>query len=152
MLYEGVVLFGVVMIFGFLYSTLTQQRHALQGRHGMQAFMFVVLGIYFIWFWCKGGQTVAMKTWHIRLQTASGEPVPPIRALARYLLSWLWFMPALLLAQLAGWHDSGSVFGALSIGVLLYATLTHWLPQRQFLHDRLCGTRLVRLTTSAKPG
>src|SRR5690606_4324287 len=34
--YEGVLLFGVVMIAGFLFSTLTQQRHALQGRHGLQ--------------------------------------------------------------------------------------------------------------------
>ena len=66
-LYEGVLLFGVVMIAGYLYSSLTQQRHALQGTLGLQLFLFVVLGIYFVWFWSHGGQTVAMKTWHIRV-------------------------------------------------------------------------------------
>ena len=47
-LYEGVLLFGVVMIAGYLYSSLTQQRHALQGQSGLQAFLFVVLAIYFV--------------------------------------------------------------------------------------------------------
>ena len=152
MLYEGVLLFGVVMIAGFAYATLTQQRHALSGRHGLQAFMFLVLGVYFVWFWSRGRQTVAMKTWHLQLQTNSGEDVSPHRALARYLLSWLWFLPALLLAELAGWHSSSEVSGALIAGVLAYASLSRWMPQRQFLHDRLCGTRLVHLPRPAKPG
>ncbi|MFM8508721.1 MAG: RDD family protein, partial [Betaproteobacteria bacterium] len=34
--YEGVILFGVVMIAGYLFSTLTQQRHALQGQWGLR--------------------------------------------------------------------------------------------------------------------
>lgn len=151
MVYEGVLLFGVVMIAGYLYSALTQQRHALNGRHGLQAFMFVVLGIYFVWFWSKSGQTVAMKTWHLQLQTTSGDRVPQARALARYLLSWLWFIPALLLAEFAGWHSSSQVLSALAVGMLVYASLSWWMPQRQFLHDRLCGTRLVHLPHTPKP-
>jgi len=58
--YEGVILFGVLMIAGYLYSTLTGQRHALQGKAGQQFFLFLVLGIYFVWFWSHGGQTVDM--------------------------------------------------------------------------------------------
>ena len=72
--YEGVLLFGVLMIAGYLYSTLTQQRHALSGLHGLQAFLFLVLGIYFVWFWSRGGQTVAMRTWHIRLDIHASKP------------------------------------------------------------------------------
>ena len=100
--YEGVLLFGVVMIAGYLFSSLTQQRHALTGRHGLQAFLFVILGIYFAWFWSHGGQTVAMKAWHIRLVDRDGKPVGERRALVRYLLSWLWFVPALLALMLSG--------------------------------------------------
>ena len=33
-LYEGVLLFGVLMISGYLYSSLSQQRHALSGATG----------------------------------------------------------------------------------------------------------------------
>ena len=142
-LYEGVLLFGVVMIAGYLYSSLTQQRHALHGQHGLQAFLFVVLGIYFVWFWSHGGQTVAMKTWHIRLVSASGESVGEWRAAARYLLSWLWFLPALAIAHAAGARSAGSLFGAMALGVLAFAALSLLHPQRQYWHDALCGTRLV---------
>jgi uncharacterized RDD family membrane protein YckC len=142
-IYEGVLLFGVVMIAGYLFSTLTQQRHALLGRHGLQAFLFVVLGIYFVWFWSHGGQTVAMKAWHIRLVDSAGAPVSQGRALLRYLLSWLWFVPALATLYLAGLHGGGAIAGVLTAGVIVYAALALLHPQRQFWHDAVCGTRLV---------
>lgn len=141
--YEGVLLFGVVMTAGLLYSVLTQQRHALTGLHGMQLVIFAVLALYFGWFWSHGGQTVAMKTWHLRLLDRAGRPVAAWRALVRYLLSWLWFLPALALARSVGWHSGGAVAAALTIGVLAYAGLSLFLPQRQYLHDRLSGTQLV---------
>lgn len=141
--YEGVLLFGVTMIAGYLFSSLTQQRHALQGKAGLQAFLFVVLAIYFAWFWSRSGQTLAMKSWHIRLVMADGSPVGQGRAVLRYLLSWLWFVPALLAAWLAGLHSSGAISGMVLAGVLAYATLTRLRPDRQFWHDVVCGTRLI---------
>jgi uncharacterized RDD family membrane protein YckC len=147
LVYEGVLLFGVLMIAGYLYSSLTQQRHALVGTHGLQAFLFVVLGIYFVWFWSNGGQTVAMKTWHIRLVTHDLKPVSQPRALARYLLSWLWFLPALAVAHFAGMTGGAQVAAALAGGMLIYAGLSRLHAQRQFWHDALCGTRLVHWRT-----
>jgi len=141
--YEGVLLFGVVMIAGYLFSTLTQQRHALLGRHGLQAFLFVVLGIYFVWFWSRGGQTVAMKAWHIRLVDRAGAPVSQARALLRYVLSWLWFVPALATLYFAGLHGGGAISVVVIAGVVVYAALALLHPQRQFWHDAVCGTRLV---------
>jgi uncharacterized RDD family membrane protein YckC len=142
-IYEGVLLFGVLMIAGYLFSSLTQQRHALVGRHGLQAFLFVVLGIYFVWFWSHGGQTVAMKAWHLRLVTASGGAVSQPRALARYTLAWLWFVPALLALYLSPIRSVPAMFAVISVGVLGFAALARLHPQRQFWHDAACGTRLV---------
>jgi uncharacterized RDD family membrane protein YckC len=141
--YEGVLLFGVLMIAAYLFSTLTQQRHALLGRHALQAFLFVVLAIYFVWFWSHGGQTVAMKAWHIRLVDREGAPVSQARALARYLLCWLWFLPALGALWLADLHGGGATAGLMIAGVVVYAALARMHPQRQFWHDAVCGTRLV---------
>jgi len=141
--YEGVLLFGVLMISGYLFSTLTQQRHALLGRHALQGFLFVVLGIYFVWFWSHGGQTVAMKAWHIRLVDRVGAPVSQARALARYVLAWLWFLPALAALYLAELHGGLAISAVLLAGVLAYALLARLNPERQFLHDIACGTRLV---------
>lgn len=142
-LYEGVLLFGVTMITGLLWSLLTQQRHALQGRVGLMTFLFVVLGIYFVFFWSRGGQTVAMKAWHIRVVDAAGLPLRRGRALLRYLLAWLWFLPALAAVQIAGLHGKGEISVAVVAGVLAYAALAWLRPDRQFWHDVVAGSRLV---------
>lgn len=141
--YEGVLLFGVVFVAGFLYSTLTRQDHALRGQTGLQMFVFLVLALYFVTFWSRGGQTVAMQAWHVRLVTAGGAAVTPLRALARYLLAWLWFAPALIAAYAAGLHSAAQIFSLMIVGVIAYALLAFLHPQRQFLHDAVCGTRLV---------
>lgn len=143
LMYEGVVLFGVVFVAGYLYSSLTQQRNALMGMHGLQAFLFLVLGIYFIWFWTHGGQTVAMKAWHLRVVDRQGQVLSQVRALARYLLSWLWFVPGLLLIVIFDLKGAGAVFGTIVAGMLAYGLLSRMLPDRQFLHDWLCGTKLI---------
>ncbi len=140
-LYEGMLLFAVLFISAYLFSTLSQTRHALDNRHLQQAFLFVVLGIYFTWFWAKG-QTLAMKTWRIRLVDRMGQPVTQVRALLRYLLSWLWFLPAL--AVMAPFNLSGAESAVLLLGwVAVWALLSRFHPQQQFWHDALAGTRLI---------
>lgn len=140
-LYEGMLMFGVVFIAGYLFSTLSQTRHALDNRHALQAFLFVVFGIYFTWFWAKG-QTLAMKTWNIRLVDRAGQPVTQARALLRYALSWLWFLPAL--GAVAPFRLSGGETAVIVVGwIAVWALLSRFHPQQQFWHDALAGTRLV---------
>ncbi len=141
--YEGVLLFGVLMVAAYLFSSLAQQRHALSGRSLLQLYVFLILGVYFVWFWTHGGQTLAMKTWRIRLVTKDGAPLSQARALARYILSWLWFVPALLVAWGSGTQHPGVVILILVAGVLVYASASLAEGERQFLHDSWCGTRLV---------
>jgi uncharacterized RDD family membrane protein YckC len=150
--YEGVLLFGVLMIAGLAYGLVTQQRHALVGQHGLQLFLFAVLGLYFTWFWTHGGQTVAMKTWHLKLLTREGAPVGPARAWLRYLLAWLWFLPALAVAYLAGLRSGGAVFALLLAGVVVYALLARFNRRRQFVHDLLSRTQLVYAPPPRKGG
>ncbi|WP_354448262.1 RDD family protein [Ottowia thiooxydans] len=140
-LYEGTLMFAVVFLAGYLFSALTQTRHALQNRHGLQAFIFVVAGIYFAWFWSKG-QTLAMKTWHIRVVDRNGLPLPQWRALLRYFLSWIWFLPPLLV--MAPFGLSGGEISVLMIGwVIVWALLSRFQKHGQFWHDVWAGTRLV---------
>jgi uncharacterized RDD family membrane protein YckC len=141
-LYEGVLLFAVVFIAGWLFSTLGQMRDAMDARRPLlQGFLFLVFGIYFTWFWSRG-QTLAMKTWHIRIVDRAGQPISQARGLLRYLLSWVWFLPPL--AALAPYRLSGGEVAVLTIGwVLVWGLLSRFHPQRQFLHDALAGTRMV---------
>lgn len=150
MLYESLLLFGVLFIAGWLFSTLLQQRHALYLRHAQQVWLLFVLGAYFVWFWTHGGQTLAMKTWHIRLVRADGKPVTIWRAILRYLLAWLWFLPGLAVAWAI--HAHAWMLALVPVAnMIVWALATYLDPQRQFLHDRLAGTRLVMSQPLVKP-
>jgi uncharacterized RDD family membrane protein YckC len=140
-LYEGILLFGVVFIAGYLFGTLSQTKNAMDNRHALQAFLFVVFGIYFGWLWAKG-QTLAMKTWHIRVLDQHGKPLTQGRAVIRYLWSWLWLLPPLL----ASWWFSlpGGESMVITIGwVAVWAILSRFHPRQQFWHDAFAGTQLV---------
>lgn len=142
MLYEALLLFGVVFITSWLFDTLTQSRHALMLRHARQVLLFVVLGIYFVYFWMRSGQTLAMKTWRIQLVAPGLQKLPVTRAIARYLMAWMWFLPAMVLAFAFGLKGWISVLMIMA-NMILWAAAILLDPQRQFLHDRLAGTRLV---------
>ena len=147
--YEGMLMFGVVFLAGYLFSSLSQTRNAMDNRNALQAFLFVIFGIYFVWFWAKG-QTLAMKTWDIRVVDTQGQRITQKRALLRYVLSWLWFLPPLL----AGWlfNLSATQGGALAAGwVVVWAVLARFHPQKQFWHDALAGTRLVSWKAPVSP-
>ena len=89
-------------------------------RHVLQAWIVFVAGAYFAWFWSRGGQTLPMKTWSIRLVAPDGRPPGVARAIHRYLIALLGL-------------------AALGLG-FLWALFDR---DRQFLHDRLAGTALV---------
>lgn len=142
-IYEGLLVFGLVVAAGFLYALATRQAGTPSGSLGLQVWLFLVIGLYFTVCWSRLGQTLAMKTWHIRLLTHDMRPVGTARAALRYVLSWLWFVPALLTLHLTGLKGGLPTAVVLGAGVLAYAGLTRLHPQRAYLHDALCGTRLV---------
>ena len=124
LVYDSILLLGLMFISAYLFVAL-----ARDAQHGMLRFVFQiyllsVCGAYFVFCWTRGGQTLAMKTWHLRIQSTDGHAVPRARALLRYLLA----VPSV-----------GLGFG------LLWALAD---PDRQFLHDRLAGTRIVRVETT----
>jgi len=151
-LYEGTLLFGVLFgtglfFFGMLFAaghlvpSLIPVRDAFNNRYSLQAYVFLLLALYFTWFWVKG-QTLAMKTWHIRVVDRQGRALTRPKALLRYLWSWIWFLPPL--AAGGYFRLSGGELTVILLGwIAIWALLARFHPQRQFLHDALAGTRLV---------
>jgi uncharacterized RDD family membrane protein YckC len=116
MLYESLLLFAVGFFAAWLFFFASGGLDATAGwpRRLLQLFILAFFAAYFLWCWLRGGQTLAMKAWHIRL-----VEVTPGRALLRLALAAL-FLPT-------GVSIVWSFFDA----------------ERQFLHDRLAGTRLI---------
>ncbi len=120
MLYESLVVSAIMFFAGLTFYGAAAGRLSEGTRHAFQLYLFLVLGIYFVGCWSRGGRTLPMQTWKLRLVRGENLPVGAGRALLRYALAW----PSLLL------------FG----GGILWALLDR---DRQFLHDRLAGTRIV---------
>jgi uncharacterized RDD family membrane protein YckC len=143
MLYEGVLLFGVVFISDYLFDTLTQSRSGLMFRHSREIFLFIAIGAYFVLCWRRGGQTLPMKTWDIRLTDRAGIPLRGSRLVVRYLLIWPLPLLTLFAVQSATHALAWPPFNALFVLAPFSNFIWTWFdPQGQFLHDRLLGTEL----------
>ena len=78
--------------------------------------------------------------------TKDGAPLKVGRAIFRYGLTWFWFAPGLALAALLGAKTWMLVL--IPAANMIVWMLTIYLDsERQFLHDRLAGTRLISVTT-----
>jgi uncharacterized RDD family membrane protein YckC len=78
--------------------------------------------LFFTWFWQRGGQTVGMRAWRLKLVSRDGQSVTLGRALLRFFTALLSWIP----------------FGLGFLWILVD-------PERLAWHDRLSGTRLVLL-------
>ena len=150
-LYEGMLLFGIAFASALIFSIAGQVRSGVDARRPLlMAFIFVVFGIYFAWCWSRSGQTLAMRTWRVRVVDRDGRSLTQLRALFRYACCWLWFLPPA--AFVAPLKLSGTQIGAAMAGwVALWAALSQLHPQRQFWHDALAGTRLIAAEPADKP-
>lgn len=128
MAYETILLAAALLILMLLPHVLIGAfTHRLATPPVLQAHFFLSLLLYFGWFWTHGGQTLAMKTWRLQLSDVGGGPVRPGQALLRYCLCY----PSLLLGGIG-------IFWAF------------FDRDRQFLHDRLSGTRITLLPPAPK--
>jgi uncharacterized RDD family membrane protein YckC len=112
--------------------------------------VFGVLAAYFSWSWSAGRGTLAQKTWRLRVVDRAGQVLSPRAALARYLAAWIG--PALAVAAWLVLAPRGlGAYAAWLVALnFLWAVIDR---DRQFLHDRIAGTRLVRLSRYAShPG
>ncbi|MFS2020306.1 RDD family protein [Massilia sp. CT11-108] len=150
MVYETFLLLAVEMLAVALFLIVTRNNHAPVFQYAMKVWLFVVTGAYFTWGWTNSGHTLAMKTWRMQVVTTGGARLPLRIAIVRYLLAWGWFLPALLACTALGLKDKAQIGAAVAVGVLAWGLTAFLDRDRQFLHDRLAGTRLVQLPKQVK--
>jgi uncharacterized RDD family membrane protein YckC len=149
--YELLLVVAILFVAGFLFLPLVTPGHAadaaalavpaLPQRVLLFCLLFATLAAYFIWSWSLGRRTLPMKTWRLSLVLRDGQPLSPRTALRRYLGTWIG--PALALGAFATLARYG--WGAHAAWLLAFNFLWAFVdPERQFLHDRLAGTRIVQ--------
>jgi len=149
MLYEATLLFAVAFIATWLFQ-FAAGGALVSGwqRTALQVYLAAVFAAYFLWCWLRGGQTLAMKAWKIRLVAPGRSRIPARTALVRFLLAAI-FVGAFCAALAAAFIHRNPwlafvtlAFSGIGLGWALFDR------DGQFLHDRLAGTRLVLVRSS----
>jgi len=119
-LYDLLLVVALVLIATFPFLAFVGDSTQGWRRHLLQLYVLAVTCAYFVWFWTRGGQTLPMKTWRIRLVREDGGAVNTGRSIHRFLVA---------------------ILGTIALGLTFAWALFD--RDRQFLHDRLAGTALV---------
>lgn len=119
-LYDTLLVVAVVFL-GTLPLVLLNGGEAIPAHTGWyRGYLLLLVGGYFVFFWIRG-ETLGMKSWHVRIIADDGSPVSSRAAVVRAIASVVSWLPC-------GAGFLWSVFDAQGLA---------W-------HDRLSGTRLVR--------
>ena len=152
LIYESVLLFGVMFVPAYLFSALTQFKGTPGSplRYAFQLFIFLAVGVYFVWCWRHGGQTLAMKTWRFRLIRTDGMPPSLAQCWLRYACAWIGPISGLaaykFLVTVSSFGTNRFSYAAFAACAPLLILNFVWAladRDRQFLHDRLARTRLA---------
>ena len=149
--YESLLALAVLFLPFLVFELVVQGAHTPLTEHMRQCLAFLVMGAYFIHPWSREGQTLAMKTWRLKLVLPGHAHVPLRVAAYRYVLSWMWLLPGILVSyalDLQHWQ----ALSAVGIGMLAWSATALFTGNGQFLHDKLLGTQIVQLPAPAKKG
>lgn len=144
MIYEATLLFAVAFIATWLFQ-FAAGGAVVSGwqRTALQAYLAAVFAAYFMWCWLRGGQTLAMKAWGIRLVVPGMARVPPAIAIKRLVFASV-FVGAFCAALLGAFVHRNPWIAFITLAIS--GSGMGWAlfdRDRQFLYDRLAGTRLV---------
>ena len=151
LLYEALLLLAMAIVVGFALLPIISP--AAPGHTSLRipsvfgrTLLFCVLvagaSLYYTWCWSDGRRTLPQKTWGLLIVRGDGSPVTRGAALLRYIAAWMG--PTLALLAYVAMAPDRRRYAA-----VLLAFNYAWVlvdRDRQFLHDRLAGTRVVRQT------
>ena len=120
-IYDALLLVGVTMLL-FLapYVAIGLIFHRIPPGPVLALHLVGIFAAYFLWYWRHGGQTLAMQTWKIQLVSVTGGAPSWRQLVLRFVLAWL----------SVGFYGAGLIWACFD-------------RDRQFLHDRLAGTRII---------
>ncbi len=129
LVYDALLLLALLFVFTLVVIVTRGGREVGPGTPWFGASIVAIALLFCAGFWTRGGQTLGMRAWRIRVIAAGGGPITWPRAAARFFAGWLAALPAGL-GYWWAWFDR----------------------DRCCWHDRLSGTRVIRVPPSATSG
>ena len=146
LVYDLLIVVAIVMVVGLLCQLATGGRLIATGAHAVvpwwyQVLQGLVVAAYFIASWRRGGQTVGMRPWRIRVSRDDGGTISLQQAVIRVLVA---AAPMLLLALEPMLGMRGTLWAVLDAWALWFAVAL-FDPRRRALHDIAADTEVQRM-------
>ncbi len=129
MAYDALLLLALLMMLSYPYVWLTAgDKPGLIIKTAYQLYLLAICFFFYGGFWTHGGQTLGLRTWRLKLVRNDGRQITWMLALKRFAYAWLSLL-------------------CLGLGFL-------WVMydrDKLAWHDRLSGTRLIRLPNLKNP-
>ena len=120
--YDALLLGAVWMLATLAIVALRGGEPVPPGQLGYQLLLLGATAVFFITSWLRGGQTLGMRAWRLRVELESGEPLDARTGIVRFIGGLLSFLTG-------------------GLGLLWL-----WIDRDELTwHDRLAGTRVVVL-------
>ncbi len=147
LIYESFILLAILFIASLIFHLIFTTTQAAYFKPLFQFYLFVIMGYYFTWFWTHGGQTLAMQTWKMRLVSKNGGALTRKQAIMRYLCALIGILIFVIIDQILPFNFI-SYYQLVFISILIFGSGFIWAlfdRDHQFLHDRLAGTRIIKI-------
>jgi uncharacterized RDD family membrane protein YckC len=136
------ILFGAVMLGLLLTGGQLLDDHQHLRARWFPFFEGACVAAYFLASWCRGGQTVGLRPWRLRVVGADGRRPPTLAVALRRLAVAAAPLALLTLGPLIG--PRGAALAMLAAWVVDFGAALADRRARA-LHDRLAGTAIVRI-------
>lgn len=146
LLYDLVAVLAIVMVVGLLCQLATRGQLIDTGTQVRIAWWYqplqgAVVAAYFLVSWLRGGQTLGMRPWRIRVTATDGAGLTPRQALLRLVVAAL---PVVLLLLAPSLGLRAAVW-AVAVGWAVWFGVAMLDRRRRALHDLAAGSELRRL-------
>ena len=121
--YESLSMVALALMLTAIYYMLFGDASHGGKRLGLQLLVWVGMGTYFVRCWTVTGQTLASQAWKLKVVNQQGQLLTWQPAVLRYIVASVLLLP---------------------VGLTLWWAIID--RDQQFLHDRLLGSRVVRLS------
>jgi uncharacterized RDD family membrane protein YckC len=146
LVYDLVAVLAIVMVVGLACQLATGGQLIATGGQvhiawWYQPLQLLVVAAYFVVSWLRGGQTLGMRPWRIRVVADNGAPLSVQQALIRVLVAAL----PLLFLLLAPAFGMKAALWAVAAGWAIWLVAALFVSRRRTLYDLAAGTEMRRI-------